>query len=197
MRSRGPPLLLLALACRYAAAGSADNQTTTTTAVSVYLPEYSDSDWAALRGSIISSDESVTAYTVFCADQAPSCQIAGALPFVFTEGAHTLVYTGSDPGTLTADLRCQLEGTTAATCTGSSSLGANDREGTLTGPTQVAWTKTFAAADVTWGVLTLSTPPPLPGTTGFDGPAVPTVMAAPTPTSGARGRLQPANIRPL
>ena len=42
----------------------------------------------------------MTAYTVFCADQAPSCQIAGELPFVFTEGAHTLVYKGSVPGIL-------------------------------------------------------------------------------------------------
>lgn len=99
-----------------AVAGSTRGQST----VSVYLPEYSDSDWAALRGSVISSvsacpprhpspqqchpnnhqDKSVTAYTVFCADQAPSCQIAGELPFVFTEGAHTLVYKGSEPGTL-------------------------------------------------------------------------------------------------
>ena len=42
----------------------------------------------------------MTAYTVFCADQAPNCQIAGELPFVFTEGAHTLVYKGTIPGTL-------------------------------------------------------------------------------------------------
>jgi hypothetical protein len=42
----------------------------------------------------------VTAYTVFCADQSPGCHIAGELPFVFTEGAHTLVYKGTDPGTL-------------------------------------------------------------------------------------------------
>lgn len=44
-------------------------------------------------------DESVTAYTVFCAEQA-NCQIAAELPFVFTEGAETLIYSGSDPGTL-------------------------------------------------------------------------------------------------
>ena len=86
--------------------------------MSVYLPEYDDSDWAALRGSVLSSvsvpsrplpqndrltnaqDKSVTAYTVFCADQSPTCHIAGELPFVFTEGAHTLVYKGTDPGTL-------------------------------------------------------------------------------------------------
>jgi hypothetical protein len=151
-------------------------------------------------------DKSATAYTVFCAEQAPSCQIAGELPFVFSEGPDTLVYTGSDPGTLsviptpslspasrreihrewaqslttapssplfrTADLRCKLDGTTAATCTGSSSFGANYRDGTLTGPTQTSWTRTFAAAEVTWGVLTLTTPGPLPGTTDIDGTVV-------------------------
>lgn len=45
-------------------------------------------------------DASVTAYTIFCADQAPGCQIEADLPFVFTEGAHTLVYTGAAPPTL-------------------------------------------------------------------------------------------------
>lgn len=109
-----------------AAVARASDQST----VSVYLPEYSEKDWAALRGSILSSvrdfppsvvreekkrkeekkgvpipdatrqDESATAYTVFCADQAPGCQIAGKLPFVFTEGPETLVYSGTSPGTL-------------------------------------------------------------------------------------------------
>ncbi|KAK4235281.1 hypothetical protein C8A03DRAFT_17951 [Achaetomium macrosporum] len=184
MRSQGPALL--AWLC--AAAGSAHGQST----VSVYLPEYSDSDWVALRGSIVSSDKPATAYTVFCADQAPSCQIAGELPFVFTEGPHTLVYTGSDPGTLTADLRCKLDGTTAATCTGSSSFGSNYREGALTGPTQTSWTRTFAAADVTWGVLTLTTPGPLPGTTDIDGTVAASVTSGsvPTPTSAADRQLR-------
>ncbi|KAG7287079.1 hypothetical protein NEMBOFW57_006582 [Staphylotrichum longicolle] len=167
-----------------AVAGSTRGQST----VSVYLPEYSDSDWAALRGSVISSDKSVTAYTVFCADQAPSCQIAGELPFVFTEGAHTLVYKGSEPGTLTADLECKLEGKTAATCTGSSSFGSHYRQGTVTGPTQTVWTSTFAAAQVTWGVLTLTTPGPQSATTDLDGSVVATMTSAPSSTSGA-GRL--------
>lgn len=38
-----------------AVAGSTRGQST----VSVYLPEYSDSDWAALRGSVISSVSAV------------------------------------------------------------------------------------------------------------------------------------------
>ncbi|KAL2129511.1 hypothetical protein VTI74DRAFT_7661 [Chaetomium olivicolor] len=151
--------------------------------VSVYLPVYDDSDWAALRGSIISSDASVTAYTVFCAEQAPNCHIAAELPFVFTEGAQTLMYRGSDPGTLTADLECRLDGKTAATCTGSSSFGPNYREGPITGPTETVWTKTFAAAQVTWGVLTLTTPGPNPVTTDIDGTVVGSM--SPSPTSGA------------
>ncbi|KAJ4294855.1 hypothetical protein N0V88_005092 [Collariella sp. IMI 366227] len=139
--------------------------------VSVYLPEYDDSDWAALRGSIISSDESVTAYTVFCAEQA-NCQIAAELPFVFNEGAETLIYSGSDPGTLTADLECQLDGKTAATCKGSSSFGSHYREGPITGPTETVWTKTFTGDQVSWGVLTLATPGPDPVTTDIDGTAM-------------------------
>lgn len=109
-------LALLASLC--AAVGSAQNHST----VSVYLPEYGHKDWAALRGSVISSvgvspnpnppqfhsngiltacqDEHVTAYTVFCADQAGRCRIAGDIPFVFTEGVDTLIYKGADPGTV-------------------------------------------------------------------------------------------------
>ncbi|KAK4033758.1 hypothetical protein C8A01DRAFT_19337 [Parachaetomium inaequale] len=187
MRPQRPALL--AWLC--AAAGGAQGQST----VSVYLPEYDDSDWAALRGSVLSSDKSVTAYTVFCADQSPTCHIAGELPFVFTEGAHTLVYKGTDPGTLTADLECKLEGKTAATCTGSSSVGSHHREGPLTGPTETVWTKTFAAADVTWGVLTLSTPGPLPDTTDIEDTMLATMTGTAVPTSGARGLLDGESSR--
>ncbi|KAL2257381.1 hypothetical protein VTK26DRAFT_251 [Humicola hyalothermophila] len=172
-------------------AGSAALASTNST-VSVFLPKYDDSDWAALRGSILSSDESATAYTVFCADQAPGCHIAGELPFIFTEGPQTLTYTGSAPGTLTADLECELDGTTAATCTGSSSLGPHIRQGSLTGPTQTVWTTTFAAAEVTWGVLTLATPGPLPGTTNIDGTVIGPLPTAPIPTTSASKRVGPS-----
>ncbi|KAK3294024.1 uncharacterized protein B0H64DRAFT_399368 [Chaetomium fimeti] len=177
MRPQRP--VLLAWLC--AAAGGAHGQST----VSVYLPEYDEADWSALRGSVISSDKSVTAYTVFCAAKAPTCQIAGEIPFVFTEGAHTLVYKGTDPGTLTANLECKLDGKTAATCTGSSSVGENHREGPLTGPTETVWTRTFAADEVTWGVLTLSTPGPQPGTTDIEGSMLASMTGTAVPTSGA------------
>lgn len=95
----------------------------------------------------------------------------------------------------TADLQCKLDGTTAATCTASSSLGSDHREGTLTGPTQTEWTRTFTGADVTWGVLTLATPGPLPAATDIDGNAIPTVTPTSTPpvptSSGAVRRVLP------
>ncbi|KAL2148481.1 hypothetical protein VTH82DRAFT_2035 [Thermothelomyces myriococcoides] len=176
MRPQCPALL--AWLC--AAAGSARGQST----VSVYLPEYEDTDWGALRGSIISSNKSVTAYTVFCVDQSPNCHLAGELPFIFTEGAHTLVYTGADAETLTADLECKLEGKTAATCTGSTSVGAGHREGQMTGPTETVWTSTFTGTDVTWGVLTLATPAPATSTSDFDDTVLAPITSTPASTSG-------------
>ncbi|KAK4226795.1 hypothetical protein QBC38DRAFT_479676 [Podospora fimiseda] len=149
--------------------------------VSVYLPEYGENDWAALRGSIISKNSLVTAYTVFCGEQSPGCQIAGDLPFVFTQGPATLIYSGAAPGTLTADLECKLAEKTAATCTGSSSLGPNHWQGTLTGPTQTVWTKTFTGPQVTWAALTLTTPGPFPQTTDIDGTAAASLSSSGRP----------------
>ncbi|CAP67250.1 uncharacterized protein PODANS_1_22610 [Podospora anserina S mat+] len=157
--------------------------------VSVYIPGYGEAHWAALRGSIIGSDQSATTYTVFCAEKAPSCQIAGDLPFVFTEGPGTLKYGGVAPGTLTAELECNLDGTTAATCTGSSSFGANHWEGTITGPTQTVWTETFTTPEVTWGALTLTTPGPLPNTIDIDG--TPAASLTNSPVKGAGFSLDP------
>ncbi|KAL2139064.1 hypothetical protein VTI28DRAFT_5849 [Corynascus sepedonium] len=181
MRPQRPALL--AWLC--AAAGGARGHST----VSVFLPEYGDSDWGALRGSVISSNQSVTAYTVFCADQSPSCHIAQEIPFVFTEGARTLVYRGTDTETLTADLECKLDEKTAATCTGSTSVGTGHREGQLTGPTETVWTSTFTSDDVKWGVLTLSTPAPIPTTTDLEGTILAPVTSTPVPTSGVSQNL--------
>ncbi|KAK5660476.1 hypothetical protein OQA88_13024 [Cercophora sp. LCS_1] len=165
----------LLMATTYLAAGVL-GQTT----VSVWLPAYSDSDWEALRGSILNSDQSATTYTVFCADVAPRCQIAGDLPFVFTEGPSTLKYTGAATGEITADLQCNLQAQSAATCTGSSSLGPNFHEGSVRGPTRTVWTSTFTGTNVAWGVLTLATPGSAAGTTDIDGTAV---MTGAEPTS--------------
>ncbi|KAK3319312.1 hypothetical protein B0H66DRAFT_266164 [Apodospora peruviana] len=163
-----------------------------TTTVPVYLPGYSDSDWEALRGSVLRSDSAATTFTVFCAEQAPTCQIAGDLPFVFAAGQKTLSYGGSAAGEITADLHCTLSDKTAATCTGSSSFGPNYHQGTISGPTETVWTKTFSGSEVTWGVLTLTTPGTLPATTDIDG-TVPTAgvgETTPTTTSGSVAKRQ-------
>ncbi|KAM7203476.1 hypothetical protein V8F33_002096, partial [Rhypophila sp. PSN 637] len=137
--------------------------------VSVYLPGYNEADWEALRGSIIRSDQSATTYTVFCAEQAPTCQIAGDLPFIFAAGQKTLSYGGAAAGEITADLHCALAEKTAATCTGSTSFASGYHQGTISGPTQTVWTKTFSGPQVTWGVLTLATPGPTPTDTDLNG----------------------------
>ncbi|KAK1752117.1 hypothetical protein QBC47DRAFT_66369 [Echria macrotheca] len=142
--------------------------------VPVYLPGYRDTDWEALRGSIITQDQSATAYTVFCAEAAPRCQIEGDIAFVFTEGPATLSYSGSASGEIIADLHCNLAGRTAATCTGSSSFGPNFHEGSVRGPTHTVWTSTFTGSQVAWGALTLTTPGPAPGTTDIDATAAAT-----------------------
>ena len=86
----------------------------------------------------------------------------------------------------TAHLECDLDGKTAATCTGSTVFGPEYRGGSITGPSQTIWTSTFAAAQVTWGVLTLSTPGPYPHTTDIEGIVLPTLTSTPgVSTSGA------------
>ncbi|KAK1836958.1 hypothetical protein QBC39DRAFT_367146 [Podospora conica] len=192
------------------------------TVASVYLPEYQDADWEALRGSIITKvgsthltanmphgrrdpdtrarnqDHSMTAYTIFCADQAPQCRIVQDIPFVFTQGPSTLKYGGSASSgarEISVDLHCELAGTTAATCTGSSSFGSNYHHGTVTGPTQTVWTSTFSGpAKVVWAALTLATPGPGQGTTNIDGTVVPlaTSAAGAGAASDARAGCVPA-----
>ncbi|KAK3687324.1 hypothetical protein B0T22DRAFT_478658 [Podospora appendiculata] len=163
--------------------------------VSVYIPGYGNNEWEAYHGSIISSDASVTTYTIFCAEQAPTCRIAGDLPFIIAEGPKTLRYGGTAAGTITANLHCDLAGTTAATCTGSSSFGPSYSEGGVTGPTQTSWTKTFSGSAVTWAALTITTPGPGTDTTNIEGPA------DATQTVGGGGVLSPsttsaAGLRP-
>lgn len=101
----------------------------------------------------------------------------------------------------TADLRCDLTGTTAAVCSGYSSLGAGFHEGPITGPTETTWTSTYSASAVEWGVLTLtSTPtttvtPNLDSTAGETGASNPTRPLSPSSTSaaGADGRRRLGN----
>lgn len=85
----------------------------------------------------------------------------------------------------TANLECDLAGKTAATCTGSTAFGAEYRGGPVTGPTETTWTSTFTASQVTWGVLTLSTPGPDPLTTDIEGIVGALPTGTPVSTSGA------------
>jgi hypothetical protein len=73
----------------------------------------------------------------------------------------------------------------AATCTGSSSFDTGYRHPALTGPTETVWTSTFTGSDVTWGVLTLSTPPTSTSSLDLKGTVVASRTGLPEPTSGA------------
>ncbi|KAK1967117.1 hypothetical protein LY78DRAFT_19259 [Colletotrichum sublineola] len=149
----------------------------TTTTVPIYLPHYDAKSWSQLRGSVISSNAKETTYTIFCAPQTPpNCDLAVEFPFVFAEGENTLQFHGTKTSTLIADLGCTLSGTTAATCSGYSSLKSGYINGKHTGPTEVSWTSTMTGSEVQWGVLTLveegaaATPSPTtaPGDPNYD-----------------------------
>ncbi|KAM7199889.1 hypothetical protein V8F20_005538 [Naviculisporaceae sp. PSN 640] len=189
-----PPLLSLLTIAGFCATTTRGQST-----VSVYLPGYNEADWEALRGSIVRSDQAATTYTVFCADQAPTCQIAGDLPFIFAAGQKTLSYGGAAAGEITADLHCALAEKTAATCTGSTSFASGYHQGTISGPTQTVWTKTFSGSQVTWGVLTLTTPGPATTNTNMDGivftpPTGDAAGAAQTSISASSKRSQPESL---
>ncbi|KAK2001806.1 hypothetical protein LX36DRAFT_318991 [Colletotrichum falcatum] len=148
-----------------------------TTTVPIYLPHYDANSWSQLRGSVISSNAKETTYTIFCAPQTPpNCDLAVEFPFVFAEGENTLQFHGTKTSTFIADLECTLSGTTAATCSGYSSLKSGYVNGKYTGPTEVSWTSTMTGSEVQWGVLTLAEedaaattePTPAPGDPNYD-----------------------------
>ncbi|EFQ30920.1 hypothetical protein CGRA01v4_08672 [Colletotrichum graminicola] len=150
------PFLALLSLCLFSSNVVRADDTTTTT-VPIYLPHYDANSWSQLRGSVISSNDKETTYTIFCAPQIPpDCDLAVEFPFVFAEGESTLQFHGTKTSTLTADLGCTLSGTTAATCSGYSSLKSGYINGKYTGPTEVSWTSTMTGSEVQWGVLTLA-----------------------------------------
>ncbi|XDG04914.1 hypothetical protein ABKA04_004529 [Annulohypoxylon sp. FPYF3050] len=115
-------------------------QDPTPSIVSVFLPSYGPTDWAALRGSIISSNDAETTYTIFCAPGGShSCNIGGGtlLPFTFAEGPLTYHYEQTVDSTISITQACVLSNTTAATCSGSTSLGAITL-GPLSGPSSTS-----------------------------------------------------------
>ncbi|PTB70844.1 hypothetical protein BBK36DRAFT_1107152 [Trichoderma citrinoviride] len=165
--------------------------TPTVTEAPIYLPYYDERSWSLVRGSIISTDPSAsrTTFTIFCPTQTPpACDLSLEFPFVIVEGPGTLEFHGTVTSTYIADVECDLNGTTAATCSGYSSYKAGYTNGRLTGPTQLSWTSTFTGSEVQWGTLTMAE---APGATddAFDPNGTMTVPTAsgmmyePSPTS--------------
>ncbi|KAK1774698.1 hypothetical protein QBC45DRAFT_424153 [Copromyces sp. CBS 386.78] len=162
------------------------------TTVSVWIPGYGMNDWENRRGSIISSDASMTAYTIFCAEGQPDCAMSADAPFVFTEGPKSLKYTGIAEPTFKQEMHCNFNDTTTAVCAGTSSVGPHYVVGTITGPATTTWTSTYSSPNITWVALTLATPGPLVGTTDIDGTAVASVTGGdPYSVLGSEGLFAP------
>ncbi|KAI4860493.1 hypothetical protein F4820DRAFT_436645 [Hypoxylon rubiginosum] len=141
------------------------------TTVPIFLPAYKATQWSRLRGSIISSNDVETLYTIFCSpstrtvtdgEDSNDCVIAGGgkLPFTFFEGPSTLHYGQTVGSDFAVTQACDLAGTTAATCSASTSLGASFSLGPLRGPVDTALGPVvLPSTAVQWGVLTLAQPP--------------------------------------
>ncbi|EAA28693.2 hypothetical protein GE21DRAFT_6591 [Neurospora crassa] len=165
------------------------------TTVSIWVPGYMKEDWEQLRGSIVSRDESMTAYTIFCAEGQPSCFLSADAPFVFTEGPRSFKYTGVAEPTFTQEIHCSFNVTSAAVCAGTSTVGSHYIVGTVTGPATSSWTKTYSSSNITWVALTLATPGPHVGTTDIDGTAVASATSGdPYGGLGSEGLFAPTGI---
>ncbi|KAK7426964.1 hypothetical protein QQZ08_006561 [Neonectria magnoliae] len=153
---------LLALALTLCVVTSAEDQEDAITTAPIYLPYYNEKSWSLVRGSVIASDpdEQQTTYTIFCLDEdPPACDISLEFPFELVEGPDRVEFHGTYTSTYIANLECDLDGTTAATCSGYSSYKAGYTNGLYTGPTEVSWTSTYSGTEVEWGVLTMAEVP--------------------------------------
>ncbi|KAK8143006.1 hypothetical protein G3M48_007877 [Beauveria asiatica] len=153
------------------------------TTAPIFLPHYRGSAWSALRGSILSSDDvkNCTTYTIFCCKEpAKGCNLALEFPFIIVEGPKTVEFHGTYTSTFIANIACDLDGRTAATCSGYSSYKSGYKNGHVTGPTEISWSSTLTGTDVQWGVLTMAA---LPKPTGNDGGSA-DVTVAPTENTG-------------
>ncbi|OTA65930.1 hypothetical protein K449DRAFT_431392 [Hypoxylon sp. EC38] len=154
-------LSFLLFICVFAQFIQAQNPNPTT--VPIFLPGYNATQWSFLRGSVVSSNDVETTYTIFCASVTQGCHIGGGtlLPFTFAEGPSTMHLERTVESTISATSACQLYGTAAAICHGTISLGAV-AIGPTTGPTVESTAPfTLTGSDVArlWGVLTLDEPP--------------------------------------
>lgn len=82
------------------------------------------------------------------------------------------------------NLECDLEGQTAATCSGYSSLKSGYVAGTNTGPTEITWKSTFVGPEVVWAPITLTDEVPS-GTEGVLLDITATAMEPPEETGEA------------
>ncbi|KAK5998389.1 hypothetical protein PT974_00768 [Cladobotryum mycophilum] len=203
-RSYSSPLLPLLALCAINVAADEDRKKSqtpkpTVTTAPIYLPYYDQRSWSLVRGSVISTDPSAsrTTYTIFCPTQTPpACDLSLEFPFVLVEGPDTVQFHGTYTSTI-ADVECDLDGTTAATCSGYSSYKSGYTNGHHTGPTEVSWTSTFTGTDMQWGTLTLTDKPDStddsldPTGTAMATPTGPSgMMYEPTPTSAADSTLR-------
>ncbi|KAG5914808.1 hypothetical protein E4U42_000292 [Claviceps africana] len=178
------PLLLVA-ASICIASDDAD-PTPTMTAAPVFIPYYGEAQWSAVRGSILGTNEtaSETTYTIFCPTAAQvACDLSLEFPFIIVEGPGTLEFHGTLTSTYIAELECNMNGTTAATCSGYSSYRSGYTNGKHTGPTQVSWTSTLTGSQVHWGTLTLA---PTPAKTDDSLDVTATDIAPPTAPAAGR-----------
>ncbi|KID78984.1 uncharacterized protein G6M90_00g024600 [Metarhizium brunneum] len=160
--SRALALALLALlkACNANDRGSTPTPTVTT--APIFIPYYSEEQWSAVRGSIVSMNQTATqtTYTIFCPTATQvACDLSLEFPFIIVEGPSTLKFHGTLTSTYIADLECNMKGTTAATCSGYSSYCSGYTNGKYTGPTEVSWTSTLTGSNIHWGTLTLADKP--------------------------------------
>ncbi|KAF3060001.1 hypothetical protein GL218_04987 [Daldinia childiae] len=98
VRSRLIALRLVLLVLLFANAVDAKGTATITpapsrpTTVPIWLPNMSGEEWSQWRGSIISSNDVETVYTIFCPAERPGCTVFSTndMPVTFTEGPATL-----------------------------------------------------------------------------------------------------------
>jgi hypothetical protein len=154
-------LMIVASLC-VAEEGSLATKPSSATTAPIYLPHYDEEAWSLVRGSIIDQDTSAseTTYTIFCpVETGIACDLSLEFPFIIVGGPHTVKFHGTVTSTYIANVECDLNGTTAATCSGYSSYRSGYSNGPHTGPTELSWTSTLSGTDVQWGALTLAPTP--------------------------------------
>ncbi|KAG6007549.1 hypothetical protein E4U21_005850 [Claviceps maximensis] len=188
---RALAFLLLVAAKGICSASDEPSPTPAITTAPIFIPYYSEDQWSVVRGSILGTNKTVdeTTYTIFCPTATQvACDLSLEFPFVIVEGPSTLKFHGTLTSTYIADLECNMNGTTAATCSGYSSYRSGYTNGKHTGPTEVSWTSTLTGSQVHWGTLTLA---PAPSETDNSLDVTETNIAPPTAATKGIPYLSP------